>query len=162
MSMLEPSAVVALARARDATIATAESLTGGSVCVALAEVPGVSDVLRGGIVAYEAEVKHEVLGVDADTLEEHGPVSREVAQEMATGVRKVMGSTIGLATTGAAGPEPHGGKPPGTVWIAVDFDGRVTARELHIDGDRNAVTAGAVHALLACCIEVLNGEGTQA
>lgn len=158
MSTLEPSAVVAHARAHGATIATAESLTGGSVCVALAEVPGVSDVLRGGIVAYEAEVKRDVLGVDADALDRYGPVSREVAQEMATGVRKAMGATIGLATTGAAGPEPHGGKPPGTVWIAVDYDGQVTARELHIDGDRHAVTAGAVVAVLADCIEVLNGN----
>lgn len=158
MSRLEPSAIVAHARSRGATIATAESLTGGAVCVALAEVPGVSDVLRGAVVAYEAAVKHDVLGVDADVLEEYGPVSREVAQEMATGVRTVMGATIGLATTGAAGPEPHGGKPPGTVWIAVDYDGQVTTRELHIDGGRHAVTEGAVVAVLACCLEVLTGN----
>lgn len=162
MSGPDPSAVVALARTHGATIATAESLTGGAVCMALAEVPGVSDVLRGGVVAYQVEVKHEVMGVDTAALDEHGPVSREVAQEMASGVRKRMGARIGLATTGAAGPEPHGGKPPGTVWVAVDFDGRVTARELFIDGDRSAVTRGAIDAVLACCVEVLNGNVAQA
>lgn len=161
MSAPDPNAVVALARARDATVATAESLTGGAVCVALAEVPGVSDVLRGAVVAYEVEIKRDVLGVDPAVLDEHGPVSREVAQEMATGVRKVMGARIGLATTGAAGPAPHGGKPPGTVWVAVDFDGQITARQLHVDGDRSAVTRAAINAVLECCVDVLNGDVAQ-
>ena len=158
----DPAAVVAQARALGATIATAESLTGGAVCVALAEVPGVSDVLRGGVVAYAIEVKHGVLDVDNAVLEQYGPVSEEVAREMATGVRTAMGAHIGLATTGAAGPEPHGGKRPGTVWVAVDFDGDVTARQVHIDGDRDAVTTGAVQAVLACCTEVLNRKASQA
>lgn len=155
MSAPDPHAVVALARALGATVATAESLTGGAVCVALAEVPGVSDVLRGGVVAYEVEVKHDVLGVENSVLDKYGPVSQQVAQEMATGVRRTMGARIGLATTGAAGPEPHGGEPPGTVWVAVDFDGAVTARQLHINGDRAAVTKGAVDAVLECCVDVL-------
>lgn len=160
MSTSDPNTLVGLARSREATIATAESLTGGAVCSALAEVPGVSDVLRGGVVAYEAEVKAKVLGVDSAVLEEHGPVSEEVAREMAIGVRKTMGSRLGLATTGAAGPEPHGGQPPGTVWIAVDFDGEVTTRKLAIDGDRGEVTRGAIDAVLECCVAVLSRDHT--
>lgn len=161
MSVPDPTTVVALARSQGATIAAAESLTGGAVCVALAAVPGASDVLRGGVVAYEVEVKHDVLGVESDVLDKHGPVSREVAEEMATGVRAAMGARVGLATTGAAGPEPHGGKPPGTVWVAVDFDGHVTARLLQVDGDRGEVTQAAVDAVLACCVDALNGGVSQ-
>ena len=162
MSSADPNTLIGLARARGATIATAESLTGGAVCVALAEVPGVSDVLRGGVVAYEAEVKHRVLGVETDLLDEYGPVSTEVAQAMATGVRKAMGARIGLATTGAAGPEPHGGQPPGTVWVAVDFDGDVTAWKLEIDGDRGQVTKAAIHAVLERCVDILTRDVAQA
>lgn len=160
MSVSEANAAVSRAREHGATIAAAESLTGGAVCVALAEVPGVSDILRGGIVAYSVEAKHDVLGVDQGTLDTHGPVSREVAVQMATGVRRTMGARIGLATTGAAGPEPHGGKPPGTVWVAVDFDGHVVAQQLHVEGERGDVTKAAVDAVLACCVEVLGGDVT--
>lgn len=162
MSVSDARTAVDLAREHGATIAAAESLTGGAVCVALAEVPGVSDVLLGGVVAYSIEAKHDVLGVDQHTLDTHGPVSREVAAEMATGVRRTMGTSIGLATTGAAGPEPHGGKPPGTVWVAVDFDGHVTAKQLHVDGERAEVTAAAVRAVLSSCAEVLVGGVTHA
>lgn len=162
MSTSDPNTLVGLARSREATIATAESLTGGAVCVALAEVPGVSDVLRGGVVAYEAEVKQRVLGVDGAVLDKYGPVSEQVAREMAAGVRAAMGARIGLATTGAAGPEPHGGQPPGTVWIAVDYDGHVTTKKLEIDGDRSEVTTGAVAAVLECCVDVLKQDTTQA
>lgn len=158
----DAAAVVTLARACNTTIATAESLTGGSLCAALAEVPGVSDVLRGGVVAYAVEVKHDVLGVDTDVLEEYGPVSREAAQQMATGVRAALGARLGVATTGAAGPEPHGGKPPGTVWVAVDFDGHVIAKKLEIDGDRSEVTRAARTAAFACCVEALGDDVTQA
>lgn len=162
MSVSEANAAVSRAREHGATIAAAESLTGGAVCVALAEVPGVSDVLRGGVVTYSVEAKHDVLGVDQSTLDTHGPVSREVAVQMATGVRRTMGARIGLATTGAAGPEPHGGKPPGTVWVAVDFDGQVVAKQLHVKGERGDVTKAAVDAVLACCVEVLGGDVTSA
>lgn len=162
MSESEASSLVSLAREHGATIAAAESLTGGSVCVALAEVPGVSDVLRGGVVVYTAESKQAVLGVDEGVLDALGPVCREVAEQMATGVRHTMGASVGLATTGAAGPESHGGKPPGTVWVAVDYEGKVTAKELHIDGERGDVTKAAVNAVLACCVEVLSGDVTHA
>ncbi len=103
-----------------ATVAVAESCTGGMVNAMMAEVPGVSAVWKGGVVAYENAVKMEVLGVSPETLREHGAVSAETAKEMAEGVRQRLGSTYGLATTGIAGP--NGGtpdKPVGLVYIAV-------------------------------------------
>ncbi len=147
--------IVALAQQLEITLATAESLTSGRVCATLAEVPGASEVLLGGVVSYAVEAKQDVLGVSRDTLEAHGPVSEEVAQEMASGVRRVLKTRLGIATTGAAGPAPHGGEPPGTVWLAVDLDGDLTTRLLHIDGNREEVTDGAVEGALVIAHEVL-------
>ena len=77
------------------TVATAESLTGGRVCAALAAIPGASAVLRGGVVAYATEVKVRVLGVPDEVVEEHGVVSAPCAEAMARGVRLLCGSDIG-------------------------------------------------------------------
>jgi nicotinamide-nucleotide amidase len=148
--------VVAAAAAAGLTIAVAESLTGGDVSVNLVAVPGSSAVLRGGVVAYATDVKVSVLGVEPELLERHGPVSRETAIAMARGVRRVLGADVGIATTGAAGPEPHGGKPPGTAFIAVDADG-VAARveELHVEGSRREVCSAVRDAALALAAETL-------
>ncbi|MFW2513571.1 CinA family protein [Demequina sp. SO4-13] len=155
MSRADADAVLILARAVGVTVATAESLTGGSLCAELVEVPGASESLRGGVVSYVVEAKHDVLGVSQALLDGPGPVSREVAQAMASGVRRAMGADMGIATTGVAGPEPHGGKPPGTVWVAVDLQGEVAARLLHLDGDRGDVSRGSVDGALALAREVL-------
>ena len=90
------------------TVATAESLTGGLVAAALTDVPGSSNAFRGGVVAYATELKAQVLGVDALMLKQHGPVYAPVAAAMAEGVRKRLGATVGVATTGVAGPGPPG------------------------------------------------------
>jgi nicotinamide-nucleotide amidase len=111
------------------TVAVAESLTGGLVAAALTDVPGSSVAFRGGVVAYATELKAELLGVDAGMLAAHGPVYAPVAVAMAEGVRKRLGATVGLATTGVAGPGPQDGQPAGTVHIAVSF-----AREDREDG----------------------------
>src|ERR1700733_10782870 len=93
------------------TVAAAESLTGGLVAAALTDVPGSSNAFRGGVVAYATELKAEVLGVDVGLLKRHGPVYAPVAAAMADGVRTRLGATIGVATTGVAGPGPPG-RPP--------------------------------------------------
>jgi PncC family amidohydrolase len=111
--------VVALAVARSATIAVAESLTAGLVAGTLASVPGVSAVLRGGVVAYATDLKATLLDVDATVLERGGAVQAEVALAMAAGAAMRLGASYGLATTGVAGPEPQDGQPPGTVFVAV-------------------------------------------
>lgn len=112
------AAVGELLRERRFHIATAESCTGGRICDTLTDVPGSSDYVRGGIVAYENGVKTELLGVDPDALREHGAVSRPVALQMARGAAERLEADIGISATGVAGP--GGGtpdKPVGTVWV---------------------------------------------
>ncbi|WP_233493587.1 CinA family protein [Desertihabitans brevis] len=134
--------------ARGGTVATAESLTAGLVSASLAEVPGASAVLRGGVVSYATEVKIGVLGVPEDVVAEHGVVSEPVATAMATGVQERLGADFGVATTGVAGPAPVDDHPPGHVWVAVAGPDGVSARLLQLDGDRNEVRdAAVVHAL---------------
>lgn len=119
-----------------ATLAVAESCTGGRLAAVLTAEAGASEFFLGGVVAYANEVKMGVLGVSSEALEHHGAVSREVATEMAVGARRVFGADYALATTGIAGPD--GGtpeKPVGTVWIALAGpDGNVCARKMHFDG----------------------------
>ncbi|WP_028046985.1 CinA family protein [Cellulomonas sp. URHE0023] len=151
--------LLAALRWRGWTVAVAESLTGGLVCADLVAVPGASASLRGGIVAYATDLKGTLLDVDTDLLAAHGAVDPVVAQEMADGVRLRLGADVGLATTGVAGPDPQDGRPPGTVHVAVATPAGVTARSLHLDGDRPAVRAGAVDAVLQLALEVIRHLG---
>lgn len=116
-------AMGALLRERGLTLAVAESCTGGLIGHRITDVPGSSAYFLGGVVAYADSAKLELLGVPAATLEVHGAVSREAAEEMATGARAAFGSSLGLATTGIAGPD--GGtsaKPVGTVCVALAWE----------------------------------------
>ena len=106
--------------ARKLKLATAESCTGGLVGHRLTNVPGSSGYFEGGIIAYSYEAKERLLGVHHDTLYEHGAVSAETALEMARGARKALGTDIGIAVTGIAGPGGGlPGKPVGLVYIAL-------------------------------------------
>jgi len=112
--------VARLLKERGATVATAESCTGGRIAAALTAAAGSSEYFMGGVVAYSNDVKIAALGVDSETLARHGAVSEEVAKEMAIGALRLTGADYTIATTGVAGP--GGGspaKPVGTVWIAV-------------------------------------------
>ncbi len=102
-----------------ATVATAESLTGGLLGAALTSMPGSSATFRGGVVVYATETKSGLLDVPADLLHERGAVDPDVAIAMARGVRARFGATYGLATTGVAGPTEQDGKPVGTVFVAL-------------------------------------------
>lgn len=155
---MHEAAVTAVRRARERgeSIAIAESLTGGDLASVLIGVPGASDVVRGAVVAYAVDVKVTVLGVDEELLDGAGPVSEPVAIAMAGGVRRVMDGSIGVSTTGAAGPEPHGGQPPGTVWVAVESPAGARARRLDINGNRATIRAAAVEAALALLCEALD------
>jgi PncC family amidohydrolase len=104
---------------RELTLAVAESLTGGLVGASITAVPGASRVLRGGVVAYATDLKHTLLGVDPALLARVGAVDPQVAISMARGVRERLGSDLGVATTGVAGPDAQDGHPPGTVWVAI-------------------------------------------
>lgn len=148
--------LVELARLRGLTLATAESLTGGLVAATIVSVPGASHVLLGGVVAYSAAVKCSLLGVDPALVARVGTVDEEVAVQMAEGGRRATGADLAVATTGVAGPGPAEGRPAGTVWIAcADASGAVT-RELHLDGDRDAVRRGSVAAALDLLREVVS------
>jgi nicotinamide-nucleotide amidase len=137
------------------TIATAESVTAGGIAAALAEHPGCSAVLRGGVVAYSADVKRGILGVDPDLLSH--VVSAPVAAAMAQGVRDLVGADIAIATTGVAGPQGLDDQPPGTVWCgAITPDGAVHTTCWHLPGDRLAVQRGAIDHALAWVEEILD------
>jgi len=141
--------VLDLCRERGLSIAVAESCTGGLLGARLTAIPGSSDVVLGGVIAYANDVKAELLGVSKDDLLVQGAVSEPVVRAMATGVRATTGARIGMAITGIAGP--GGGteeKPVGTVWIATDIDGTVEARRTRLIGDRAEVRQRAAQAVL--------------
>jgi nicotinamide-nucleotide amidase len=140
------------------TVATAESLTGGLVAAALTDVPGSSRAFRGGVVAYATELKTRLLGVDAGLLAAHGPVYAPVAAAMAEGVRQRLAATIGVATTGVAGPDPQDGHPPGTVHIAVSLDDDTVVRTIALPGDRDEVRRLTVERVLGLLLGRLREE----
>lgn len=125
------------------TIGTAESMTGGLVAAALTSVPGASKVVRGGLVAYDAELKRELLGVDDTST----MVDTETAEQMAQGGRDLLGADVMVAVTGSAGPDPLEQRA-GTVVIGVSTPDRTSARELHLPGDRERVRAYSVTSAL--------------
>jgi len=141
--------LVAELTSRGLTVAVAESLTGGALVAELVSVPGASAVVLGGVVAYQTELKHTLLGVDAGLLARHGPVHPDVAASMAVGVRDRLTTgghpaDIGLATTGVAGPDPQGGHAPGTVFVGLAVPGDVRVAELTLAGDRQAIRNATV------------------
>jgi len=140
------------------TVAAAESLTGGLVAAALTDVPGSSNVFRGGVVAYATELKAQVLGVDVAMLKKHGPVYAPVASAMAEGVRQRLGATFGVATTGVAGPGPQDGQPAGTVHIAVSLAGDTVVRTMALAGDRDEVRRLTVERVLGLLLGRLREE----
>src|ERR671934_66030 len=133
---------------RSRTIAAAESLTGGGLAGRLSFAEGASAFFLGSAVCYSAEAKISVLGVSPSTIEGPGPVSEACAREMATGARRLFSADVGISTTGVAGPEAHGGEPPGTVWVGLDADGVSFARRLFAPGGRELVRARSTMAAL--------------
>jgi competence/damage-inducible protein CinA-like protein len=150
-------AVGRLLREAGTTLACAESLTGGGVAARLTSVPGASDYLIGSAVTYTADAKRTVLGVSQGTIDGPGVVSEACALEMAAGARRVFGAGVGLSLTGAAGPEPHEGAEPGTVWIALDAEDAHHARGFHVPGERFRVRRWAEQAALDLLRRYLEG-----
>jgi nicotinamide-nucleotide amidase len=136
-------------RGRGLRLAVAESCTAGLVAARLADIPGASDVLVGGVIAYANDVKQKLLGVPAELLAEYGAVSAESARAMAEGARAATGAEVGIAVTGVAGP--GGGserKPVGLVHLHVSAPGVERTQELHLPGDRSQVRELAAVAAL--------------
>ena len=138
-----------LLRARRATIAVAESCTGGLLASRLTDVPGSSEYVERGAVCYSNRAKTEWLGVPEALLAAHGAVSEPVAEAMAAGIRSRAGVTVGVGVTGIAGP--GGGtpeKPVGTVAIAVQTDDDARVRTFQFIGGREMVKFQASQAAL--------------
>ena len=138
------------------TIAAAESCTGGLVTSRLTDVAGSSAYVMGSIVSYANDVKEHLVGVHHATLAAHGAVSEETAREMAEGVRRAIGTDIGLATTGIAGP--GGGtaeKPVGLVYTAASGPWGTVVRENHFRGTRMEVKRQASETVLTMALDAL-------
>lgn len=132
-------------RLRGWRVATAESCTGGLIAAALTALPGSSDVVLGGIVAYANGVKTALLCVDAAVIAAHGAVSAEVAGAMADGARRALGADVAVAVTGVAGP--GGGsaeKPAGLVWFGLATPASTVTEHRVFTGDRAAIRRATV------------------
>lgn len=125
---------------RGMTVGVAESCTGGFLASLFTQLPGASEYFYGGIVSYDNSVKMNVLGVSKEVLDTYGAVSRECAEQMAAGARRVLGTDYAIATTGIAGPD--GGtaeKPAGTVWIAVASPEGITSKKFTFNSTRRNI-----------------------
>ena len=155
--------VLDLCRQRGLRLATAESCTGGLVAARLSDIPGASDVLAGGIVAYANDVKSAELGVAAELLAASGAVSAEVAEAMAAGVRARLTVDVGIAVTGVAGP--GGGtpeKPVGLVHFHVSAPDGEEGRTFSLPGDRATIRSRATVSALHLTRRVLTRSRHEA
>ncbi len=150
-----------LLREQGASVATAESLTGGRLAAALTETPGASETYLGGAVPYATELKVALLHVEQRIVDEHGVVSAECARAMASGVRGLTGATYGLATTGVAGPSEQEGKPPGTVFVGIAGPGSSEAIALELSGRRHKIQDRTCIEALTAFEQVLRREETS-
>lgn len=148
-------------RALGATVATAESLTGGRLAGLLTDVPGSSETFRGGLVTYATDLKVSLLGVPEAVLARHGVVSAECARAMAEGARRVTGASYAVSTTGVAGPGPQDGVPAGTVYVGVCGPDGATAVSLELVGDREAVRERTCREAMSVLSAILGGEETR-
>lgn len=145
-----------LLKAKHLTVSTAESCTGGSIAALLTSIPGSSDYVNGGIVAYSNEVKMNLLGVSNETLATHGAVSQETVTEMVKGAMKTLKTDCAVATSGIAGP--GGGtpdKPVGTVWIAAACKNEIISMKQEGDEGRSGNVQKAVKNALSLLGELL-------
>lgn len=144
-SVLYDAASGLVAGATDAglTVATAESLTAGLLAATIAEVPGASAMLRGGLIVYATDLKETLAGVPWETLAQFGAVSPETAAALGLGAADRCGAEIGIGLTGVAGPDRQEGHPPGTVFLGLSRNMSVTVHKLSVNGDRARIRAAA-------------------
>ena len=145
------------------SIAVAESLTGGLLVAELISTPGASAVVRGGVVAYSTELKHTLLGVNSGLLAGYGPVHADVAAQMAAGVRERMSvggvpATIGISTTGVAGPDRQHGVDVGTVHLGFAMGADVRTTALSLSGGRADIRSASVTQCLEQLLRLLEDE----
>ncbi len=150
-----------LLKERELTVSSAESCTGGNIAHKIVQVPGSSAYFLGSVVSYSNDVKAEVLKVSRTNIDRYGAVSKEVVEQMASGVAQLLHTDCAIATSGIAGPE--GGtkfKPVGTVWIAVKIGDRVVSECLHFKGSRDEVIESATNHGMVMLINLLRNSYT--
>ena len=136
------------------SLASAESITGGGIGAAITDIPGASDVYRGGVICYTNAVKIRMLGVSAAVLATQGAICGEVASQMATGVRALIGTDVAISVTGLAGPGgDEFGNPVGTIYIGYADESSVDVRKFLFNGDRAWVRQQTVAAALQLILE---------
>jgi nicotinamide-nucleotide amidase len=141
--------------AAGATLATAESLTGGRLAATVTSVPGASASYLGGYVTYATDLKERLLGVPHDLVERYGAVSAECVGAMATGCREAVGATYALSTTGVAGPDSQEGRPVGTVFVGIAGPEGVSVLTMELVGDRQQVQDRACREALSALCEIV-------
>ena len=137
------------------TLVTAESLTGGGIGAALTSVSGASAVYKGGIISYTNAVKHGILGVSRETLDQYGAVSEPVAKAMAEGARKILEADVAVSVTGLAGPGgDEFGNPVGTVFIGYSDSKTTLVKHCLFSGDRESIRHQTIEAALRLVVAV--------
>ena len=149
-------AVVKKLKKKGATVSVAESITGGGLGQALTSIPGSSEVMVGGVIAYNDSAKTKFLSVPKSLLTKHTAVSEEVAREMAISIRNQFKSTYGIATTGVAGPGKAYRQKAGTVWIAISTKKEVHTVALALSGDRESIRNATITSALATFERILS------
>lgn len=139
--------VAALDR-RGATLASAESVTGGLFGATMTDIPGAGDVYRGGVISYMDGVKKDLLGIDGGLIEAEGAVCEQVAARMALAAREKLDADYGVSFSGFAGPDAPDGKPVGLVYIGVATPTGVEVREYRFAGSRADIRAACVREAL--------------
>jgi len=140
------------------TLVTAESCTGGGIGAALTSVPGSSAVYKGGVICYTNWVKHNMLSVPQQMLDEFGAVSEPVAEAMAKGVKNTLKADIAVSVTGLAGPDSDDfGNPVGTVYIGFCDDTQSKVYRFLFSGDRETIRIQAIEASLRIVLDNCNG-----
>lgn len=147
--------ILELLTLRQETLSVAESITSGGLAQALTSLPGSSTFFKGGVVAYQNEVKSNVLLTSTQMIAEYGVVSDEVAVAMARGVKNLINSTWAISTTGVAGPGPSEGVAAGTVWVAIE--GPISQSiALELTGSREIVRNATIAGAIAAFARILN------
>jgi len=145
-----------LLRRRDLTVAVAESMTGGLLAAALADLPESSQRFLGGVVSYRTDKKMELLRVPEEVIATDGVVSRPAARLMAESARRLFRAGLAISVTGVAGPQPQEGKPVGLTYIGVSLDGHTEVREYRWPGGRAANRVASVEAAIALAADLLD------
>ncbi|MBS7262617.1 MAG: CinA family protein [Eubacteriales bacterium] len=150
--------LVRLLKEKKETLALAESCTGGLIASTIVDVPGASEVFKGGVVSYTDEIKNRLLGVEKETLARYTAVSEPTAREMALGAARRFGSDWALSVTGYAGPSGIDKRLDGVVYISLtDRNGNCQTRRFRFSGERNETRRRAAQIAIDWLVKAVSG-----